>query len=204
MYRFVQGDVGSGKTVVGAIGLYANYLSGYQGALMAPTEILANQHYQSLIKLFVDTNVEIALLTGHLSNAKKQDIYDRLQSGKIDIVVGTHALFQEKVNYNKLGLVITDEQHRFGVKQRKALKEKGKQVDFMVMSATPIPRTLAISLYGDMDVSTIKTMPAGRKPVITKVIKSSSMRPILKDLKNYLASGGQCYVVCPLVSESEA
>lgn len=204
MYRFVQGDVGSGKTVVGAIGLYANYLSGYQGALMAPTEILANQHYQSLIKLFVDTNVEIALLTGHLSNAKKQDIYDRLQSGKIDIVVGTHALFQEKVNYNKLGLVITDEQHRFGVKQRKALKEKGKQVDFMVMSATPIPRTLAISLYGDMDVSTIKTMPAGRKPVITKVIKSASMRPILKDLKNYLASGGQCYVVCPLVSESEA
>ncbi|WP_294578761.1 ATP-dependent DNA helicase RecG [uncultured Thomasclavelia sp.] len=204
MYRFVQGDVGSGKTVVGAIGLYANYLSGYQGALMAPTEILATQHFQSLTKLFDKTNIKMALLTGHLSAGKKQEIYQELESGKIDIVIGTHALFQEKVNYNKLGLVITDEQHRFGVKQRKALKDKGKQVDFMIMSATPIPRTLAISLYGDMDVSTIKTMPAGRKPVITRLVKSLSMKPILKDLLDYLASGGQCYVVCPLVSESEA
>ncbi|WP_296877532.1 ATP-dependent DNA helicase RecG [Thomasclavelia sp.] len=204
MYRFVQGDVGSGKTVVGAIGLYANYLSGYQGALMAPTEILASQHFQSLSKLFADTDIKMALLTGHLSANKKQEIYDLLSSGKIDIVIGTHALFQEKVSYHNLGLVITDEQHRFGVKQRKALKEKGKQVDFMIMSATPIPRTLAISLYGDMDVSSIKTMPANRKGVITKVIKSTSMKPILKDLLNYLNQGGQCYVVCPLVNESEA
>ena len=204
MYRFIQGDVGSGKTVVGAIGLYANYLAGFQGAMMAPTEILATQHYQSLIKLFKETSVNIGLLTGHLSTKEKQAIYQDLRDGKIDIIVGTHALFQEKVNYHNLGLVITDEQHRFGVNQRKALKEKGQKVDFMVMSATPIPRTLAISLYGDMDVSTIKTMPSGRKPVVTEVIKSHSMKPILNKLKNYLASGGQCYVVCPLVDESEA
>lgn len=204
MYRFVQGDVGSGKTVVGAIGLYANYLAGYQGAMMAPTEILATQHYRSLIKLFKKIDINIALLTGHLSNKEKQRIYNDLENGTIDIVVGTHALFQEKVIYQKLGLVITDEQHRFGVNQRKALKEKGKQVDFMVMSATPIPRTLAISIYGDMDVSTIKTMPSGRKPVITEVFKTHSMKPILNRLKEYLASGGQCYVVCPLVEESEA
>lgn len=204
MYRFIQGDVGSGKTVVSAIGLYANYLAGYQGAMMAPTEILATQHYQSLIKLFKNTDINIALLTGHLSNKEKQAIYDDLKNGTINIVIGTHALFQEKVLYHNLGLVITDEQHRFGVNQRKALKEKGKQVDFMVMSATPIPRTLAISLYGDMDVSTIKTMPSGRKPVITEVFKTHSMKPILNRLKAYLASGGQCYVVCPLVEESEA
>ena len=124
MYRFVQGDVGSGKTVVGAIGLYANYLAGFQGALMAPTEILATQHFTSLQKLFKDTNINLTLLTGHLSNKEKQIIYQQLSDGKIDIVIGTHALFQEKVNYYKLGLVITDEQHRFGVNQRKALKEK--------------------------------------------------------------------------------
>lgn len=204
MYRFVQGDVGSGKTVVGAIGLYANYLAGFQGAMMAPTEILASQHYTSLKKLFKNTKIKISLLTGHLSNKEKQEIYEQLALGKIDIIIGTHALFQEKVNYHKLGLVITDEQHRFGVNQRKALKEKGQQVDFMVMSATPIPRTLAISLYGDMDVSTIKTMPNGRKQVITNVIKTHTMKPILNNLKAYLASGGQCYVVCPLVDESEA
>ena len=203
MYRFVQGDVGSGKTVVGAIGLYANYLAGFQGALMAPTEILATQHLISLQKLFKDTDINLTLLTGHLPNKEKQAIYQQLSDGKIDIVIGTHALFQEKVNYHKLGLVITDEQHRFGVNQRKALKEKGQQVDFMVMSATPIPRTLAISLYGDMDVSTIKTMPKGRKTIISDVIMSQSMKPILNKLKAYLASGGQCYVVCPLVEESE-
>ena len=204
MYRFVQGDVGSGKTVVAAISLYANYLAGYQGAMMAPTEILALQHYQSLQKLFRRTKVKIALLTGHLSLKEKKEIYQQLEEGQIDIIVGTHALFQEKVQYNQLGLVITDEQHRFGVEQRKALKNKGNKVDFLVMTATPIPRTLAISLYGDMDVSTIKTLPNGRKKVITRFVKGISMKPILKDLKDYLASGGQCYVVCPLVSESEA
>ena len=204
MYRFVQGDVGSGKTVVGAVGLYANYLSGYQGAMMVPTEILAMQHYQSLVKLFRGTKVSITLLTGKLSSKEKKDIYQRIENGQVDIIVGTHALFQEKLNYYRLGLVITDEQHRFGVEQRKALKNKGEKVDFLVMSATPIPRTLAISLFGDMDVSTISTLPQGRKPVITKFIKGSSMKPILNDLKAYLAKGGQCYVVCPLVSESQS
>lgn len=204
MYRFIQGDVGSGKTVVSAIAMYANYLAGFQSALMAPTEILAMQHFQSLCKLFAGTKMEIALLTGHVTTKQKQLIYEDLKTGKIDIIVGTHALFQDKVTYHNLGFVVTDEQHRFGVNQRKALKDKGEQVDFLVMSATPIPRTLAISIYGDMDVSTIKTMPVGRKPVQTKMVQSKSMKPILPDVKKYLASGGQCYVVCPLVEESEA
>ncbi|MEG0365837.1 MAG: ATP-dependent DNA helicase RecG [Coprobacillus sp.] len=204
MYRFLQGDVGSGKTVVSAIALYANYLADYQGALMAPTEILARQHYQTLIQFFEGTDVVIELLTGSLSVKEKEKIYEDLREGTIDIVVGTHALFQKKVEYFNLGFVITDEQHRFGVEQRKALKNKGNQVDFLIMSATPIPRTLAISMYGDMDISTIKTMPVGRIPIITKYIKSSSMKPILKDLKDYLATGGQCYVICPLVEDSEA
>lgn len=203
MYRFLQGDVGSGKTVVSAIALYANYLAGYQGALMAPTEILARQHYYSLISFFQDTNVKVALLTGSLSLKDKESLYQDIAAGNVDIIVGTHALFQKKVEYNQLGFVITDEQHRFGVEQRKALKNKGNQVDFLIMSATPIPRTLAISMYGDMDVSTIKTMPVGRLPVITQYIQSSSMKPFLPHLKEYLASGGQCYVICPLVEDSE-
>ncbi len=203
MYRFLQGDVGSGKTVVSAIGLYANFLSGYQGALMAPTEILARQHYETLKKLFQQTNVRLVLLTGSLTNKEKEKIYSQIENDEIDIIVGTHALFQKKVKYAKLGFVITDEQHRFGVEQRKALKNKGKQVDFLIMSATPIPRTLALSLYGDMDVSTIHTLPSGRMKTITKYIKTSTMKPILKHLKEYLNEGGQCYVICPLVDESE-
>lgn len=203
MYRFLQGDVGSGKTVVSSVALYANYLAGYQGALMAPTEILATQHYQTLSRFFENTDVRIELLTGSLSLKEKERVYQAIQSGEADIVVGTHALFQTKVVYHNLGFVITDEQHRFGVMQRKALKNKGQQVDFLIMSATPIPRTLAISMYGDMDVSTIKTMPQGRLPVKTQYIHSSSMKPILKHLKSYLAQGGQCYVICPLVEDSE-
>lgn len=203
MYRFLQGDVGSGKTVVSAIALYANYLAGYQGALMAPTEILARQHYQTLISFFKDCNIKIALLTGSLSLKEKDIMYQQIREGEVDIIVGTHALFQKKVQYHQLGFVITDEQHRFGVEQRKAIKNKGNQVDFLIMSATPIPRTLAISMYGDMEVSTIKTMPRGRLPVQTQFIQSSSMKPILKHLKEYLAGGGQCYVICPLVEDSE-
>ena len=203
MYRFLQGDVGSGKTVVSSIALYANYLAGYQGALMVPTEILARQHYQTLQRFFKGTDVRIVLLTGSLSISQKERLYEELKSGVVDIVVGTHALFQKKVEYYNLGFVITDEQHRFGVNQRKALKNKGNQVDFLIMSATPIPRTLAISMYGDMDVSTIKTKPAGRMPIQTQYIKGSSMKPILAHLKDYLAVGGQCYVICPLVDESE-
>lgn len=203
MYRFLQGDVGSGKTVVSSAALYANYLAGYQGTLMAPTEILARQHYITLSNFFKNADVRIGLLTGSLTIKQKESLYKDIQKGHVDIIVGTHALFQKKVEYNNLGFVITDEQHRFGVNQRKALKNKGNQVDFLIMSATPIPRTLAISMYGDMEVSTIKTMPSGRIPVQTKYIKSSSMKPILTHLKDYLASGGQCYVICPLVEESE-
>lgn len=203
MYRFVQGDVGSGKTVVGAIGLFANYLAGYQGAMMAPTEILALQHYQSLNTLFAHTQVQICLLTGKLSMKEKKELYQKIADGQYDIIIGTHALFQEKLVYHKLGMVITDEQHRFGVEQRKALKDKGEKVDFLIMSATPIPRTLAISLFGDMEVSTIRSLPKGRKEVMTKYIPSISMKPILKELKEYLRQGGQCYVVCPLINESE-
>lgn len=203
MYRFLQGDVGSGKTVVCAIGLYANYLSGYQGALMAPTEILAKQHYNTLKELFKETSVNIGILTGSLTVKEKEELYKKIEEHSIDIIIGTHALFQEKVVYKKLGFVITDEQHRFGVEQRKALKDKGKQVDFLIMSATPIPRTLAISMYGDMDVSTIHTKPAGRMKTMTKYVKTTSMKPILNHLKKYLSENGQCYVICPLVDESE-
>lgn len=201
MYRFLQGDVGSGKTVVCAIGLYANYLSGYQGALMAPTEILARQHYQTFAKLFESTQMRIGLLTG--SSKDKETLYAQLLDGEIDLVIGTHALFQEKVGYCRLGMVVADEQHRFGVNQRKALKEKGDLVDFMVMSATPIPRTLAMTVYGDMDISTIKTKPVNRKDVVTRLVQGDTMKPILKDLVEYLSTGGQVYVVCPLVSENE-
>ena len=203
MYRFLQGDVGSGKTIVAAIGLYANYLSGYQGALMAPTEVLATQHYSKLKKTFEAYDMTIALLTGSLTLKEKKEIYEGLESGAIDLVIGTHALFQESVHYKKLGFVVTDEQHRFGVKQRKALKQKGEGVDFLVMSATPIPRTLAMSLYGDMDVSSIETRPEGRKPILTKYFEGSSMKPFLKQLKDYLAQGGQCYVICPLIEDNE-
>lgn len=204
MYRFLQGDVGSGKTVVSALALYANVLSGYQGALMAPTEILARQHYETLKGFFKNVDVRIGLLVGSMTSKEKENLYEKMKENEIDIIIGTHALFQKKVDYANLGLVITDEQHRFGVNQRKALKNKGSQVDFLIMSATPIPRTLAIALYGDMDVSTIKTKPSGRLPIITKYVASSSMKPILKHLKEYLSSGGQCYVICPLVEESDA
>ncbi|MGX8680767.1 MAG: ATP-dependent DNA helicase RecG, partial [bacterium] len=203
MYRFLQGDVGSGKTVVAAIALYANVLAGYQGALMVPTEVLANQHYASLKKLFASTNLEIGLLTGSLSLKEKREVHAQIADGTYDIIVGTHALFQEKVTYANLGLVITDEQHRFGVEQRKALKNKGNNVDFLVMSATPIPRTLAMTLYGDMDVSTIHTMPFGRQKTITKYVKGRSMRPFLNHLKQYLAGNGQVYVICPLIEDHE-
>lgn len=203
MYRFLQGDVGSGKTVVSAIGLYASYLAGYQSALMAPTEILARQHYETLKNIYKDTDVSLALLTGSLSLKEKEELYEKILNQDIDIVIGTHALFQNKVKYKKLGFVITDEQHRFGVEQRKALKDKGKQVDFLIMSATPIPRTLAISMYGDMEVSTIHTKPEGRVKTITRYINTTSMKPILSHLKEYLSQGGQCYVICPLVDESE-
>lgn len=203
MNRLVQGDVGSGKTLVAVVGMYANYLAGYQSALMAPTEILAKQHYRNLKKYFKDYDVNVELLIGSMTPKEKEDVQTRLREGQIDMIVGTHALIQKGVEFKDLGLVIADEQHRFGVKQREELKNKGSRVDVLVMSATPIPRTLAITLFGDMDVSTIKTMPSGRKIIKTEFHKGKSMKPILPFLKDYLASGQQCYVVCPLVDESE-
>lgn len=201
MYRLVQGEVGSGKTAVAMIGLYANYLSGYQGALMAPTEILAKQHYQSLKKQLEPFGVRVGVLYSSMSD--DNIIKQQLKQGQIDIIVGTHALFSEDVEYNRLGLVIADEQHRFGVRQRQALKEKGQNCDFILMSATPIPRTLASSLYGDMDVSTIMSLPKDRKGCVTYLINRNSIVDIVDDIKNKLDEGRQIYIIAAAIEKSE-
>lgn len=203
MYRLVQGDVGCGKTVVATLALYASFLSGYQGAMLAPTEILARQHYQSVNEVLAPFGVKTEVLYSALSSAKKNEILKDVASGKIDILIGTHSMIQDSVTFHKLGLTIADEQQRFGVAQRKALKQKGEQVDFLLMSATPIPRTLAASLFGDMDVSTIETMPAGRITPITTLIKENSFRTVLEDVKRLLISGRQLYVICAAVDENE-
>ena len=203
MYRLVQGDVGCGKTVVATLALYAAFLSGYQAAMLAPTEILARQHYQSINEVLAPFGVKTEVLYSALSSAKKNEILKDVASGKIDILIGTHSMIQDTVTFHKLGLTIADEQQRFGVAQRKALKQKGEQVDFLLMSATPIPRTLAASLFGDMDVSTIETMPAGRITPITTLIKENSFRTVLEDVKRLLISGRQLYVICAAVDENE-
>lgn len=203
MYRLVQGDVGCGKTFVAMVGLYASVLAGYQGALLAPTEILARQHYENMKEIYQPYKVRLSLLYSGLSNQEKEEIIEKLVNHEIDIVIGTHALIQENVTFARLGLVIVDEQQRFGVAQRRALKEKGEKVDFLLMSATPIPRTLASSLYGDMDVSTIETMPAGRKPVMTTLVKENSFRSVLDEIQDILAEGHQLYVICAAIDENE-
>lgn len=203
MYRIVQGDVGCGKTLVAAVGLYATFLAGYQSAFLAPTEILARQHYASLKVIFKDVNIKIGLLYSGEKNDEKGRVLKALEKGEIDILVGTHSIIQEGVFYHNLGFVVVDEQQRFGVEQRRALREKGEKVDFLLMSATPIPRTLASTLYGDMDISTIETMPVGRKQVITKLIKENSFRSVLNDVFDLLKSGRQLYVICAAVEESE-
>ncbi|MDD3340828.1 MAG: ATP-dependent DNA helicase RecG [Bacilli bacterium] len=203
MNRMLQGDVGSGKTIVALIAMYMNFLSGYQSALMAPTEILAVQHYKNMKKLFAGKGIQIALLTGKLKAKEKKDIYKELENGSIHMVVGTHALISEAVTYQNLGLVITDEQHRFGVRQRSTLKNKGMTPDILYMSATPIPRTYALTLYGDMDVSNIKTRPSGRKDIITKVYKEKEMKQVLEKMYEELLNGHQIYVIAPLIEESE-
>lgn len=201
MNRLLQGDVGSGKTIVSFAALYINYLGGYQGALMAPTEILARQHYNNIIKLL--PNLKVRLLTGKLKTKEKKEIYSDLESGNIDIVIGTHALISEEVKYRNLGLVITDEQHRFGVNQRSNLKNKGIMPDVLYMSATPIPRTYAITLFGDMDISSIKTKPAGRKEIISYLKKESEIKDVLKMMYEQLKLGHQIYVIAPLIEESD-
>ncbi|MBQ9987145.1 MAG: ATP-dependent DNA helicase RecG, partial [Erysipelotrichales bacterium] len=202
MYRLLQGDVGCGKTVVAQVAMYATVLSGYQAVIMAPTEILAKQHYESFCKQF--PKLHITLLCGSLKSKERKVALEEIASGHSQMIIGTHALFQEDVLYANLGLVITDEQHRFGVEQRRRLMRKGDAVDLLLMSATPIPRTLAISLYGDLDVSTINELPSGRKRTITKVIPHNSMSYILEDIITYLQQGTQIYVITPLVEESDS
>lgn len=203
MYRLVQGDVGCGKTVVATLSLYAAFLSGYQGAMLAPTEILARQHYQSVNEVLAPFGVKTEVLYSALSSSKKKEILEDVASGKIDILIGTHSMIQDSVSFHNLGLTIADEQQRFGVAQRKSLKQKGEQVDFLLMSATPIPRTLAASLFGDMDVSTIETMPPGRITPVTTLVKENSFRTVLDDVKSLLVSGRQLYVICAAVDENE-
>ena len=203
MNRLLQGDVGSGKTIVAFTGMYANYLCGYQSALMAPTEILATQHYNNLVKLLKGTKVNVALLTGSTPKKEKNEIYKGLMLGTIHIVIGTHALIQDEVIYNNLGLVITDEQHRFGVHQRANLQNKGIKPDVLYMSATPIPRTYALTIFGDMDVSTIREKPKGRQKIATYVKKNSEIKDVLEMMYKELQEGHQVYVIAPLIEESD-
>ncbi|HEL0414035.1 TPA: ATP-dependent DNA helicase RecG [Streptococcus equi subsp. zooepidemicus] len=201
MNRLLQGDVGSGKTVIASLAMYAAQTAGFQSALMVPTEILAEQHYDSLCQLFPD--LSIALLTSGMKVAEKRTALSAIADGSVDMIVGTHALIQDTVTYHKLGLVITDEQHRFGVNQRRLFREKGNNPDVLMMTATPIPRTLAITAYGEMDVSIIDELPAGRKPIITRWVKHQQLDSVLAWVKTELAKGAQAYVISPLIEESE-
>ena len=203
MNRLLQGDVGSGKTLVAIIAIYINYLSGYQSALMVPTEILARQHYETIKKLFEKYNINICLITSKIKAKEKKEYYKGLEEGTISVAIGTHALISEKLKYHNLGLVITDEQHRFGVNQRSELKNKGITPDTLYMSATPIPRTYALTIYGDMDISNIKTMPNGRKQIITKIKKETEIKDVLYMMLDELKKNHQIYVVAPLIDESE-
>ena len=202
MNRLLQGDVGSGKTVVAGLAMYAAVTAGKQAALMVPTEILAEQHLQSLTSLF--PSLRILLLTGSLKASERRDRLELIQTGQVDLIVGTHALIQEGVHFHDLGLVIIDEQHRFGVAQRRILREKGQNPDVLMMTATPIPRTLAITAFGDMDVSIIDQMPAGRKEIITRWVKHQQLNLVLDWLVKEIQKGSQAYVISPLIEESEA
>lgn len=202
MNRLLQGDVGSGKTVIASLAMYAAYTAGYQSALMVPTEILAEQHFESLTQLFPD--LSIAILTSGMKTAAKKAALAAIADGSVDMIVGTHALIQDAVLYHKLGLVITDEQHRFGVNQRRVFREKGENPDVLMMTATPIPRTLAITAFGEMDVSIIDEMPAGRKPIVTRWVKHQQLETVLNWVKKELAKDSQVYVISPLIEESEA
>ena len=203
MNRLLQGDVGSGKTVVAALGLYAAVTAGYQGALMAPTEILAEQHAENLHAWFEPIGIRIALLSGSTKAKARRELLAQLANGEIDILIGTHALIQPDVVFKNLGFVITDEQHRFGVQQRRVLKEKGDNPDVLFMTATPIPRTLAITAFGEMDVSIIDELPAGRKEIETHWMKKEQLGSVLAKMAMELEAGRQAYVICPLIEESD-
>lgn len=203
MNRLLQGDVGSGKTVVAAVCLYAAVTAGFQGALMAPTEILAEQHAENLVAWFEPFGVRVALLSGSTKTKERRLLLAALADGEIDIVIGTHALIQPEVLFKRLGFVITDEQHRFGVEQRRILRDKGENPDVLFMTATPIPRTLAITAFGEMDVSLIDEMPAGRKEIETHWMKKEQLGSVLAKLELELTAGRQAYAICPLIEESD-
>lgn len=203
MQRLLQGDVGSGKTVIAALALAKTVESGYQGAMMVPTEILAEQHYNTLSELFEPLGITVKILTGKLSRRAREQVLKEISSGAVDVVIGTHALIQAHVEFKYLGLVITDEQHRFGVRQRAKLQEKGNMPDVLVMTATPIPRTMALTVYGDLDVSAIRELPPGRKQIKTYVRGADRRHLVYKFVENEVKNGHQAYVVCPLVEESE-
>lgn len=203
MNRLLQGDVGSGKTVIAAIALYANYLSGYQGALLVPTEILAEQHAATLTELLAPFGLKVVLLLGGMGARARREGLAKIEEGTAHVVVGTHALLTDAVSFHKLGLAITDEQHRFGVKQRALLRQKGRDPDVLYMSATPIPRTLAITVFGEMDVSVIDELPAGRQPIETYWVKKDLWTRVVSFMQKGVAEGRQAYVICPLIEESE-
>ena len=202
MNRLILGDVGSGKTIVSFIALYMNMLAGYQGVLMAPTEILAVQHFNNMVGLFGD-KLNMQLLTSSTKKGERNKILQNLKNGETQVLIGTHSLLNDELVYNNLGLVITDEQHRFGVNQRQTLQEKGKDVDVLYMSATPIPRTLALTIYGDMDITEIRSKPGGRKEIITKVFKNSELKNVLEKMLDEIKAGHQIYVVAPLIDDEE-
>ena len=201
MNRLILGDVGSGKTIISFLALYMNYLSGYQGVLMAPTEILIKQHYENIKKILTDLNIEI--LTGSTTKKDRDKIIENLKNGKIDILLSTHSVLNDDVVFKNIGLVVTDEQHRFGVNQRKNLQNKGENVDVLYMSATPIPRTLALTIFKDMDITEIKTKPLNRKPKITKLYKTSEIKEVLYEMLDEIKKGHQIYVVSPLIENEE-
>lgn len=203
MNRLVLGDVGSGKTVISFISMYASFLSGYQSVLMAPTEVLARQHFESAINYFKDSKINIEILVGSMTKKEKETVKDKLIRGDIDILIGTHAIIEESVIFYRLGLVITDEQHRFGVKQREILKSKGEVPDALYMSATPIPRSYALTLYGDLDVSFITHKPGGRKEIITKLKKFSELKEVLSHILEEIKQGHQVYVIASLIDDNE-
>ncbi|MGX6441982.1 ATP-dependent DNA helicase RecG [Neobacillus sp. K501] len=203
MNRLLQGDVGSGKTVVAAIGLFASVTAGYQGALMVPTEILAEQHAESLKQLLEPFEIRCELLTSSVKGKRRKAILQDIAEGSVHVLIGTHALIQDEVSFHKLGFVITDEQHRFGVEQRRILREKGENPDVLFMTATPIPRTLAITVFGEMDVSIIDEMPAGRKAIETYWAKPDMLDRVLSFVEKELVKGHQAYVICPLIEESD-
>ena len=206
MNRLIQGDVGSGKTIIAFFALITAALNNGQGAMMAPTEVLARQHYDNLIELIKEHNINVnpVVLVGSMTAKEKREAYKVIESGDADIIIGTHALIQEKVNYNNLTMVVTDEQHRFGVRQREAISEKGEHPHIMVMSATPIPRTLAIIMYGDLDISVIDELPANRLPIANCVVGTDYRPNAYEFMTKQIAKGRQVYVICPTVEYSEA